>query len=32
MKSRAITWLGRYGVFVAWAGACALGYGLFPDS
>lgn len=31
MTPRAITWLRRYGVFVAWAGACALGYGLFPD-
>lgn len=31
MTPRAITWLRRYGVFVAWAGACALGYGLFSD-
>ncbi|QPN55506.1 adenylate/guanylate cyclase domain-containing protein [Synechococcus sp. CBW1107] len=31
MTPRAITWLRRYGVFVVWAGACALGYGLFPD-
>lgn len=31
MTPRAITWLRRYGVFVAWASACALGYGLFPD-
>jgi adenylate cyclase len=31
MTSRAITWLRRYGVFVGWAGACALGFGLFPD-